>query len=512
VCAFYFSTTDQGNAVSVETITHIFDAKYFARVFLSDIYPTFTKNLQIKIPKGVSVDILEFNFEDYSITKNEFIDPKTGDRLIDYKALDIPEINDDNIPGPEYVYPYIILIPETFESHGETHHIFSSDSALYDWYFSLLEKNINGVERLNDLVNSIVDTEDSDRLKIQKVFKWVQQNIRYIAFEYGIGGFKPDEAISVLENKYGDCKGMTSLLVVLLNQIEIDAHYCWITTNKHPYKERFPSPAADDHMICVVRIDTGFLYLDATNKYQTLGEVDERIQGKMALIEDGKESFIIQKLPETPHSANSINTKSNLTIINDTIFDKVKVFYTGLSKHMLQFYLNDVSGSYEMEAMEQLLKGHDTNMEVYDIHYEVSQLSEERFDLNFKVKKWNKIIRMDELLFIPIDDGRATFKTIDTARNYLYSIGDRHTRTLQLILHIPDSLDVSYLPETSSYTSEDFSYHFTYNQQGDSIIYNKRFEIKNSLVEPEYFQEWNDFLKRYNKQCEEMIILTGRKD
>ena len=73
--------------------------------------------------------------------------------MIDYKALDIPEINNDNIPGPEY----------------------------------------------------------------------------------GIGGFKPDKAISVLENKYGDCKGMTSLLVVLLNQLEIDAHYCWITTNKHPY-------------------------------------------------------------------------------------------------------------------------------------------------------------------------------------------------------------------------------------------------------------------------------------
>ena len=51
-------------------------------------------------------------------------------------------------------------------------------------------------------------------------------------------------------------------------------------------------------MICVVRTDTGFIYLDATNKYQTLGEVDERLQGKMALIEDGKDSFIIQKLHE----------------------------------------------------------------------------------------------------------------------------------------------------------------------------------------------------------------------
>ena len=76
------------------------------------------------------MDILEFNFDNFLITKTESIDPKTGDQLIDYVANDLPALNGEHIPSIEYVFPFLILIPQTYQLNEETYHIFSSDSTL----------------------------------------------------------------------------------------------------------------------------------------------------------------------------------------------------------------------------------------------------------------------------------------------------------------------------------------------------------------------------------------------
>ena len=63
------------------------------------------------------------------------------------------------------------------------------------------------------------------------MFYWVQDNIRYIAFENGIMGFKPDAAQNVLNKKYGDCKGKANLLKEMLKLAGYDARLTWIGTS-----------------------------------------------------------------------------------------------------------------------------------------------------------------------------------------------------------------------------------------------------------------------------------------
>ena len=44
----------------------------------------------------------------------------------------------------------------------------------------------------------------------------LQNNINYVAFEDGLGGFIPRGAASVCDKRYGDCKDKSLLLVTLL--------------------------------------------------------------------------------------------------------------------------------------------------------------------------------------------------------------------------------------------------------------------------------------------------------
>ncbi|MEI9945444.1 MAG: transglutaminase-like domain-containing protein [Chitinophagaceae bacterium] len=86
----------------------------------------------------------------------------------------------------------------------------------------------------------------------KRFFNWVQHNIRYIAFEDGIAGFKPAKANDVLNKKYGDCKGMANLTRGLLQALGFDARLCWIGTNYIAYDYSTPSMAVDNHMICAL--------------------------------------------------------------------------------------------------------------------------------------------------------------------------------------------------------------------------------------------------------------------
>ena len=49
-------------------------------------------------------------------------------------------------------------------------------------------------------VKELTATAKTDEEKIKNIYYWVQDNIRYIAFEDGIAGFKPDDSQNVFQN------------------------------------------------------------------------------------------------------------------------------------------------------------------------------------------------------------------------------------------------------------------------------------------------------------------------
>jgi hypothetical protein len=68
---------------------------------------------------------------------------------------------------------------------------------LYGWYSTVCSDIGNKPDELKGKVNDLVFNKKTDLEKIESIFYWVQDHIRYIAFENGIMGFKPDAAQNV---------------------------------------------------------------------------------------------------------------------------------------------------------------------------------------------------------------------------------------------------------------------------------------------------------------------------
>ena len=61
--------------------------------------------------------------------------------------------------------------------------------------------DVSGIVR-----NILGDTKDRDKV-IERLYRYVQNNVRYVAFEEGEAGYRPDTPAEVLRKRYGDCKG-----------------------------------------------------------------------------------------------------------------------------------------------------------------------------------------------------------------------------------------------------------------------------------------------------------------
>ena len=213
--------------------------------------------------------------------------------------------NEYSAPGPGYFVPHILVLCKSAQPKDEKYDYFNTVKDQYAWYKNLVLQIGNDEKIVKEKTEEIIKGLTTDEEKVKVIFQWVQDNIRYIAFENGIAGFKPEKAQEVLRKKYGDCKGMANLLTEMLRSIKLDARRCWIGTKHIAYDYSTPSLSVDNHMICAWMNKGKPVFLDATEKYIGFGEIAERIQGRQTLIENGNQ-YLLEKVPVATYLQNTL--------------------------------------------------------------------------------------------------------------------------------------------------------------------------------------------------------------
>lgn len=103
----------------------------------------------------------------------------------------------------------------------------------------------------------------------KKLYEWEAKNIRYVALELGIGGYVPQSAEQVLNQRYGDCKGYVTLLQALLAAKGIRSEPVLIRLGEDYGLLPAPTPEQFNHAI--LYLPDHDLYLDPTARYAPFG-------------------------------------------------------------------------------------------------------------------------------------------------------------------------------------------------------------------------------------------------
>ena len=174
------------------------------------------------------------------------------------------------------------------------------------WYYELAKPQKKAMEDIKQMTQKLIAGADNDVEKLRRIYEWVRDQIRYLAVSIGIGSFQPHPAEEILQNRYGDCKDMTTLLCAMAQEAGLAAYDALISTYFNGCADTsLPSPYHFNHAIafCPSIGDSG-LWLDATEKGCPFGQVPWYDQGMAALVVGKQGEPEIRFVPQAPPDSN----------------------------------------------------------------------------------------------------------------------------------------------------------------------------------------------------------------
>jgi hypothetical protein len=511
--SFVYPNTKKDGAAHLE-YTEVYNDPHFLGLFYFSTYvPIQHSEFSISFPSNVKVEYTLVNTEKYNIkfTTSE----KKGITTYTWQTENIAAYEHySNSPSLSYYVPHVVVrIAEVKHKNGTVESILPDVKGLYNWYYGMVQEvNQDENVELKSLVDSIVkDAPNSDE-KARRIFNWVQSNVKYVAFEDGMGGFVPREAFMVCQKRYGDCKDMASIITEMLRYAGLKSHLTWIGSRDIPYAyDQVPTPLVDNHMISAYERENGeIVFLDATGYYTPFGMPTSFIQGKEALISNGKGKFKVMAVPVIGKEKNLRSDSLILTLEGDALLGKGLIDSRGYDKiYFVNRLLNETPDKRKEKTKAMLDKGNNKidfkSVEFFGLDNRDSNLY---IHYNFKLPDYVKVA--GEQIFVNLNlekDLRSANidikkrKGIPIDNDYKYE--ERESNTLL----IPKGFEVNYLPGNTSFKNDLFGFNITYEKTADKVVMVKDFYINYLLLKEDKFLDFNAMIKEINKAYSEVVVL-----
>ncbi len=499
ICIFSIPLDAKGKKTRTEFRRTFTDPVFFSKIPLSNHYPTLHKTITVSIPPELNrIKLTEFNLPD-NITRSDNTLPD-GNRIITYTITDLDASKDETArPSAMLSEPYVIV--------GGW---FSDTAHLYEW-----EREISNVDPsvadIDNLISHITSAQ-TDSGRIADTFAWVQSNIRYVAYEEGDAGQRPDTPAEVLRKRYGDCKGMALLLSTLLRRQGFDAHPASIGTRDIPFDiKQIPSLAAENHMICVLNPRSeNPLFLDATAQYIPYTHVPYSIQGKDALVHNG-DSYLMLRVPESGAKSATDNLVYTYIISDGAMIGKATRTLAGDAKEHIMRLIHSLKQDRHQEALAALIIPHsragintDSITFVSDCPELATISGTVRNEQGYTASGKNIYIDLNSVADL-MSDRIDTYKR---RHDYMLPYPAEIARHSMLI--VPDGYDVTYLPDDFTIDTPQGTLTCKFTHHHGIVSMSKTMTIDNPRIAISNIDTWNTALAKWNEACNQQIELTEK--
>jgi transglutaminase-like putative cysteine protease len=508
--SFNFPAISQGSKLVTEAKASVQDVYFPFRFYFGSGLPVESARFKVEVPKGTRL-----KYKLMGMDSDKIIFSKTTERKKDvytWQAKDLDAYQDDFM-SPDWLYyiPHIVVQIAGYEVENEYRPVLENTDQLYKWAYSKIKEVHNqSPEALTVLSDSIVKGLSTERDKVNQIFKWVQNNIKYVAIEDGDNGFIPRDPLKVLNRRYGDCKDKTSIMVTMLESQGIDASFAWIGTRSLPYKYTdIPSLLVDNHMIAVWWEGDVPRFLDGTTQYHALDDVPAWIQGKQCMVERGKTDYQIVTVPiDEPH-VNTLIDSISVQLKGDVVSGTIKSIYTGERKADLLRRLNRV----RPEKIKNFLtdsRQWSSNKFLVD-SASVSDLSEVdkplQADYSFHLSDY--ITTKEKTKYINLNFDRV-FSRLKIKKDRVIPIEAEMKSEQKLVtsLSIPEGYSVNTLPTDVGYSHPKFSFSSHYKTEDGKVILESDYQINFHLLEGDEIAEFRKMISKMKRASMQSIVLS----
>ncbi len=509
---FSLNVTEKDQFIEFKIVTVYDDIRFFTREIIPD-NQFFVKKRRVNLikPTWLKLNIRDYNFDQAQVQKSDSVS-FDGHQIIRYEFDYISSpVQCDYSPSAPHEVPHLFFSAEAYQQEEtEWTPILKTTQDLYAWYKKMLGNSDLNSKSFASVLPEILKDKSSKQDSIRSIFYWVQDNIRYIAFEKGIDGFRPQSADLVFKNKYGDCKGMANLLKAMLNAAGFDARLSWLGTRDLPYNYATSSIAVDNHMICTLIDKEDKIFMDATERYVRLGDCGERIQSKEVLIEDGQ-SFLIDTIEVDGMPANCKNYNLKLGLKEKSLKGEMRFEYLGESQRRFFQFMSTVKLEDQKKVIVNLFD-HEAQCEIDSIRpLPIKFNRDTNFVMQSRVLKSNALLKIGNEVYLGISDLTPYFNPyIDTLKcNKLY-FKETINENVKVDFEIPDTLHLKSLPKSITVQFNDVSFKAGFDSGNGRVSYFSQLQIPNRIFTTKELSGLLDLLKQQKKYRSQKIVFETK--
>lgn len=371
------------------------------------------------------------------------------------------------------------------------------------WYLNLARDRRATSPEIKQQVTELTASASTQLQKMQALANFVQNNIRYVAIELGIGGHQPHYATDIFKNRFGDCKDKATLLSVMLKEIGVESYYVIINTARGSIESTTPPNLAFNHMILAIALPTELedttllartthpkagkiLFFDPTDTLTPFGRIDGSLQANYGVLVTPEGGDLVL-LPKLPASSNTIDRTAQLTLDEKgTLRGDIHEMRVGdpaaIQRSMLRSVTQEID---KIKPVESVAAASFASFEILKATIGNSTATDKPFEWHYTIEAVDYAkVAGDLLLVRPRILGSKSSALLETKEPREHSIEfERPQRDKDVFeIAIPNGYVVDELPPVVNIDNGFASYQSKTEIVGKKMRYTRIFEIKDLSV------------------------------
>ncbi len=361
-------------------------------------------------------------------------------------------------------------------------------------------------------IRKMTDSIKTDKGKARYLYKYMQQNVRYVSVQLGIGGLKPFPATFVDQKKYGDCKALSNYMSALLKAVNIPSYFAIINaeSNKEPADPSFPYNYFN-HVILCVPFKNDTTWLECTVNTQPFGKLGSFTENRSALIVAENGGRLINT-PKSTAVENQLNTETHLILDPDGgAKASIKLLSTGEIRDLFVDELPQINSDKQKEVLLRTFDIKQPSVFDFKSDKDADGIKEANLSLEFDkycdVKAGNKMFYHPQVISfwdftVPILEKRKT--------DYYFEypmLGSDVT-----IIDLPVGFEVETLPVNQSlkFTYGSYDIKYVYDAVKNQVVCTAKYSLTNHVIPAAKYTELQQYLDAVIKAQNKKLVIRHK--
>ena len=409
-------------------------------------------------------------------------------------------------PLPGTLLPAVRFAPSRFQIDGYTGSAASwADFGRFIYRINAGRSTLS--EAMKTEVARLTDGLATDTAKINRLYRYLQDNMRYVSVQLGIGGWQTYDAAYVEANQYGDCKALTYFMRAMLTEVGIEAYPTLVSAGDTPRFEPqtdFVSPYFN-HVI--LHVPASNYWLECTSKNSPPNYLGTFTADRHVLLVSQDDSRLIRTPAISPvenletHTATiTLDERSGATLTDQVLLTgpshasfRDRTFYQS-AQELRDWFVQglDLPGMRKIEQFEVTVA---KERPAAEVRYTATLDT-------YGSRSGNRIFLPLNLLtnktYVPAD---LEARTQPLVRRYGYTERD----SIQFVL--PTGTTMESLPEAQTLRTDYGSYTAEVQLINDRLVYVRTLTVLAGTVPAEDYPAYRDFWKAVRKMDKAQAVL-----